>query len=139
MWFRRKPISNISLVCGRRAHDRHLRQGCLCPRAPERLGQGPQFLTESTIRFYREGSRRPEGNWSHLRAARQGVEEVKEHKTGEGHRCGAWGTRLVFGDLEHSVREEEIQPPAINLSSTESPGMEQALVSRPQYFSFTRK
>uniref|UniRef100_M3Z8G6 Uncharacterized protein n=1 Tax=Mustela putorius furo TaxID=9669 RepID=M3Z8G6_MUSPF len=38
---------------------------------------------------------------AHLRAAGQGVEEVEEHKAGEGHGGGTWGAGLVCGDLEH--------------------------------------
>lgn len=36
---------------------------------------------------------------SHLRATRQGVEEVKKHKTGKSHRCGS-GSYAPFWVLE---------------------------------------
>lgn len=56
-----------------------------------------EFLTGDPIWVYGRGERPPSAG-SHLRAAGQGVEEVKEHKAGESHRCGTWGACPVFRD-----------------------------------------
>lgn len=87
-------------------HTPRLRQGCPSPRAPEGAGQGP---VSRRTRFSSSG-RKPRGSRSHLRATSQGIEEVKEHKTGEGHGCGTRGARLVLGDLEHKCVGEVRQP-----------------------------
>lgn len=59
----------------------------------------PALPTGNRMGSCREG--RGGQPWAHLGAAGQGIEEIKEHKTGESHGCGARGAGLVCGDLEH--------------------------------------
>lgn len=47
---------------------------------------------------------------SHLRATRQGVEEVKKHKTGESHGCGS-RSYDTFGILKAHVRTQGLVKP----------------------------
>lgn len=42
---------------------------------------------------------------SHLRATRQGIEEVKKHKAGKSHRCGS-GSYAAFWVLESTPKNQ---------------------------------
>lgn len=92
-----------------------------------------EFLTGDPIWVYGRGERPPSAG-SHLRAAGQGVEEVKEHKAGESHRCGTWGACPVFRDLEHMHRMRGSQGDTLipsDTHQTESQGGRGSPHSRP--------
>jgi len=53
--------------------------------------------------------------WSHLRAACQGIEEVKKHKTGKSHCCGS-RSYATFWILKAHVKVQGLVKPYKNMS-----------------------